>query len=99
MGLRVLRGTEDRRDPRAVSGLDDLAWAVAGGESIDEVAARADRVLERVRTVDGDVLIFSHGHLLRVLAARWLHREPRAGGMFALSTATISRLGWEREAP
>ena len=50
-----------------------------GGESIDEVAARADRILKRVRTVDGDVLIFS-GHLLRVLAARWLHREPGQAG-------------------
>jgi broad specificity phosphatase PhoE len=69
-----------------------------GGESIDHVAARADRILQRVGTVDGDVLIFSHGHLLRVLAARWLGREPEAGGMFALSTATISLLGWEREA-
>ena len=68
-----------------------------GGESIDQVATRADRILQRVRAVDGDVLIFSHGHLLRVLAARWLGREPRAGGMFALSTATISVLGWERE--
>ena len=69
-----------------------------GGESIDHVAARADRILQRVGAVDGDVLIFSHGHLLRVLAARWLGREPEAGGMFALSTATISLLGWEREA-
>jgi len=69
----------------------------SGGETIDDVAARADRVLARVRDVDGDVLVFSHGHLLRVLAARWLGQEPTAGGMFALSTATISLLGWERE--
>jgi len=69
-----------------------------GGETIDQVAARADRIIRRVGRVDGDVLIFSHGHLLRVLAARWLGREPGAGGMFALSTATISLLGWEREA-
>ena len=69
----------------------------SGGETIDDVAARADRVLDRVRDVDGDVLAFSHGHLLRVLAARWLGQAPTAGGMFALSTATISLLGWERE--
>jgi probable phosphoglycerate mutase len=71
----------------------------SGGESIDQVAARADRILQRVRTVDGDVLVFSHGHLLRILAARWLRLQPQAGAMFALSTATISLLGWEREAP
>lgn len=71
----------------------------SGGEAIDAVAARADRVLARVRDVDGDVLVFSHGHLLRVLAARWLGLEPTGGGMLALSTATISLLGWEREAP
>jgi len=70
-----------------------------GGESIDQVAARADRVLQRVGSVDGDALVFSHGHLLRVLAARWLGREPQTGGLFALSTATISLLGWERETP
>jgi broad specificity phosphatase PhoE len=69
----------------------------SGGETIDDVAARADRVLARVRDVDGDVLAFSHGHLLRVLAARWLGQGPAAGGMYALSTATISLLGWERE--
>jgi probable phosphoglycerate mutase len=69
------------------------------GESIDEVGARADRVIARVRAVDGDVLVFAHGHLLRVLAARWLELAPSAGGMFALSTATISLLGWERGSP
>lgn len=70
-----------------------------GGETIEAVATRADRVLARVRNVDGDVLVFSHGHLLRVLAARWLGLEPTGGRMLALSTATISLLGWEREAP
>jgi broad specificity phosphatase PhoE len=69
----------------------------SGGETIDDVSARADSVLARVRGIDGDVLAFSHGHLLRVLAARWLGQEPTAGGLFALSTATISLLGWERE--
>jgi broad specificity phosphatase PhoE len=70
-----------------------------GGETIDQVAARADRVIARVRAMDGDVLVFSHGHLLRVLAARWLGREPEAGDMLALSTGSISVLGWEREEP
>ena len=71
----------------------------SGGEAIDDIRARADRVLKRIRAVDVDVLVFSHGHLLRVLAARWLGLEPTGGGMLALSTATISLLGWEREAP
>ena len=67
------------------------------GETIEDVALRADRVLARVRGLAGDVAIFSHGHLLRVLTARWLELEPTAGGLFALSTATVSVLGWERE--
>ena len=69
-----------------------------GGETIDQVAARADRVVARVRAGDlrGDVLVFAHGHLLRVLAARWLGLAPTSGGLFALDTATISVLGWER---
>jgi probable phosphoglycerate mutase len=70
-----------------------------GGETIDEVAARADRVVARVRAADGDVLVFAHGHLLRVLAARWLGLPPASGGLFALGTATLSILGWERETP
>ena len=67
------------------------------GETIDQVAARADRVAARARAADGDVLVFAHGHLLRVLAARWLDLAPTAGGLFALGTATLSVLGWDRE--
>jgi broad specificity phosphatase PhoE len=69
------------------------------GETVAEVGARADRVLIRIRAADGDVLVFSHGHLLRVLAARWLGLHPASGSLFALSTATVSILGWDRENP
>src|SRR4029453_16463872 len=57
-----------------------------GGETADDVATRADRVIERCLAPDvaGDVLLISHGHLLRVLAARWLGLPPASGGMFAL---------------
>ena len=68
-----------------------------GGETLDEVAARAARVLERVAATPGDVLVVSHGHLLRVLAARWLGLAPTSGGLFALGTATVSVLGHDRE--
>jgi probable phosphoglycerate mutase len=67
------------------------------GETIDDVAARVDRVIARVRALDGDALVFAHGHVLRVLAARWLGEPPTEGRLFALSTATLSVLGWERE--
>jgi broad specificity phosphatase PhoE len=70
---------------------------VPGGETIDDVAARVDRVIERTLRVEGDVAIFGHGHCLRILAARWLRLEPEIGGVLELSTATTSRLGWERE--
>ena len=70
-----------------------------GGETIAAVAVRADRVIERVRAASGDVLLFAHGHVLRVLAARWLALPPVDGRLFALSTATVSVLGWERESP
>lgn len=72
-----------------------------GGETIRDVAARADRVVARVRSAGGrgDTLVFAHGHLLRILTARWLGLRPESGGLFALDTATISVLGWERGAP
>lgn len=69
------------------------------GETIDAVAARANRVIERLRAAEGDALVFAHGHVLRILAARWLGLAAADGGLFALGTATISILGWEREAP
>ncbi len=66
-----------------------------GGELPDEVGARADHVLNRVRTIKGDVLIFSSGHFLRMVAARWLELEPAAGRFFILNTASLSALGYE----
>jgi broad specificity phosphatase PhoE len=66
-----------------------------GGETPVEVGVRADRVVSRVRATDGNVLLFSSGHFLRVLAARWLGLEPVAGKYFVLSTASVSALGYE----
>jgi probable phosphoglycerate mutase len=70
-------------------------WQLFRDGCPDELGARADRVVGRVRAVDGDVLLFSSGHFLRVLAARWLGLEPAAGRFFLLSTASLSALGYE----
>jgi len=71
------------------------------GETIDQVAARADAVLARVTPLlaDGDVALVSHGHLLRVLTARWLRLEPADGRLFRLDTGTLSTLGTEHDEP
>ncbi len=71
------------------------------GETVDQVGARADRVLARVRPllVDGDVALVAHGHLLRILAARWLGLQPVDGRLFQLDTGTVSSLGAEHEEP
>jgi broad specificity phosphatase PhoE len=68
-----------------------------GGESPDQVGARADRVIARIRTVRGDVLLFSSGHFLRVLTARWLGLDTSAGRYFLLGTASLSTLGYEHD--
>lgn len=70
-----------------------------GGESADEVGARLDRVVDRVRAGEGRVLAFAHGHSLRVLAARWLGLPATEGRLLALDTATVSVLAAERETP
>ena len=68
-----------------------------GGESAAEVGRRADRVIARVRAGEGDAIAFAHGHLLRVLGARWIALPPEGGGRLALAPGAISVLGWERE--
>jgi broad specificity phosphatase PhoE len=68
-----------------------------GGEQPAEVGARADRAIERLRSGGGDALAFAHGHIFRVLAARWVQMEPAAGARFALKAGAISVLGYERE--
>jgi probable phosphoglycerate mutase len=65
------------------------------GESPAQVAARADRVVGRIRAITGNVLLFSSGHFLRMLAARWLGLEPLAAQSFILGTASLSALSYE----
>lgn len=77
---------------------------VPDGETADDVGRRADRVLDRVRAIvtpdgPGDAIVFGHGHMLRVLAARWLGLAPQLGALLALDTATVSELGFEHGRP
>jgi probable phosphoglycerate mutase len=76
-------------------------WAdgAPGGESAATVGARVDRTVKELRDVDGDVLVFAHAHVLRVLTARWIGLPPADGRLFALDPATVSVLGYERETP
>jgi probable phosphoglycerate mutase len=70
-----------------------------GGESPEQVGARADRVIAKVRTVEGNVALFAHGHLFRVFAARWLGLSVEAGRYFLLDTATLNILSYYRDIP
>lgn len=68
-----------------------------GAETLDQVGARLQPLVAELRDADGDVAIFAHGHVLRILAALWIGLSPRDGARLALSTGTLSTLGWERE--
>lgn len=70
---------------------------VPGGEKIEQVGARADAVIQRALQAGGDVALFAHGHILRILTARWLGQPPRDARLYALGTASLSRLGYEHE--
>jgi|SRR5829696_730334 len=78
---------------------DWLLWrdGCPGGESAAEVAARVDPLVAELKQDDGDVALFAHGHVLRVLAARWVGLDAEEGALLALDTATLSVVGWERE--
>jgi len=94
-GIYEGRTTQDIR-------LNEPDWSiwttsVPKGESIEEVGYRAQRVIQRALMVDGDVVLFAHAHILRVLTACWLGLQPEAGRLFVLGTASISVLGYERE--
>jgi broad specificity phosphatase PhoE len=89
------RTTEDIR--KEVPGWSLWADGPLHGETVEQVGERADAVLARVRAEEGDVALFAHGHILRILTARWLGLEPDCGRLFALSTATVSTLGFERD--
>jgi len=89
------RTTADIRADRP----DWSLWAdgCPNGETAHDVADRADRVIATLRAAEGDVAVFAHGHLLRVLGARWIGLSPAEGRLLALSTAGICVLGYERE--
>lgn len=87
--------TEQIRTDRP--GWDIFDDGAPGGETLAEVGARADHVLARINAIDGRVMLFAHGHILRILAARWIGLPPAGGAHLVLGTATISVLGWERE--
>lgn len=91
---------EGRTTPDILAGRPEWSlWddGVPGGETVQDVGARADRVIARVRAAPGDVALFAHGHLLRILTARWLGFPPAEGRRFALGPAGIGLLGYEHK--
>jgi broad specificity phosphatase PhoE len=81
---------------------DEPGWTIwtrpiPSGESLDALGERADRVIAALLPGGGDVLVFSHGHFLRVLASRWIETAPLMASRLELGTATLSELGWEAD--
>ena len=84
---------------RAVRGADWSVWTspIVGGETVEAVGDRADKVIARAAAVGGTVALFAHAHILRILAARWIGLAATGGAKFALGTGSLSVLGFERE--
>ncbi len=92
-------GVTTREIRETVPGWTVWSHPVPGGETSDDVTARLDRVVERVRAHEGRTLVFAHGHSLRALTARWLEQPVTDGRYYRLDTSTLSVLGYERETP
>jgi broad specificity phosphatase PhoE len=90
-------GVTTKEVRRTIPGWDVWRDEVPGGEALAAVGARADRVIERALAAAGDTLLFTHGHLLRVVGARWLGMPPEGGGHLVVETARLCVLGFERE--
>ena len=91
------RGGRRRRSASERPGWSVWSDGAPGGETVEQVGVRADRVISRALAAEGDVALFAHGHLLRVLAARWIGLPAAYGGHLALDTGSVSELGFERE--
>ncbi len=93
----IYEGVATAETRRTVADWSVWTHEIHGGESVEQVGARADAVIRRLLGMNGRVLLSAHGHYLRILAARWLELPPAAGSRFRLDTATVSEFGWERE--
>jgi broad specificity phosphatase PhoE len=91
----VFEGRTTADIQKEIPGWNIWTAAMPGGETPEQVGARADRVIARASSVDGDVALFAHGHVLRILAARWLQLPAMGGRYLALDTASLSMLGHE----
>lgn len=94
-GVYEGRRTEEIR--REIPDWSVWTHPMVDGESLEQIGARADRVIARVLKAEGPVAMFAHGHMLRILAVRWIELAPVHGRNFSLDTATVSTLGWKRE--
>jgi broad specificity phosphatase PhoE len=94
-GVYEGRTTPDIR--KAEPGWSIWTSPVPQGESLEQVGERARHVIDRAAAASGDVVLFAHAHILRILAACWLELPPQGGRLLALGTASISVLGYERE--
>ena len=90
-------GVTTKEVRKTIPGWDVWHNDVPGGETLAEVGARVDRAIERALAADGDSVFFAHGHLLRVVGARWIEIGPEGGGHLVVATAALCTLGFERE--